>query len=120
MDMEHDDSVVLDPQAKAFLDLVADAPALDTRSADRNRADYRLAPENPFPAAVTDALAVTEALLGGRLPGVDPMRVAVAGDSAGGNLAAVVAQQLRRAPGLRHQALIYPVTQARIGATASY
>ncbi|WP_405640957.1 alpha/beta hydrolase [Streptomyces uncialis] len=84
--------------------------------------DYRLAPEHPFPAAADDALAVTRALLDGVSGlGIDPERVAVAGDSAGGNLAAVTALALRRHPrALRHQALIYPVTQASVGATASY
>lgn len=82
--------------------------------------DYRLAPEHPFPAALEDAMAVTRAVLSGNVPGADPQRVAVAGDSAGGNLAAVVAQQLRVESGLRHQALIYPVTQARVGLTDSY
>lgn len=190
----------LDPQARAFLDMVAGAPPLDTQSPEANRqdladalpltgepaeieaveetsiegpggpipvrvyrphpdqvcgaivylhgggwvlgtldvfdatvreiaaagslvavsVDYRLAPEHPFPAAVEDAIAVTRAVLAGQVRGVDPQRVAVAGDSAGGNLAAVVAQQLRGESGLRHQVLIYPVTQARVGSTDSY
>ena len=69
--------------------------------------DYRLAPEHPFPAGVEDAVAVTRALQG-RLDelGGDG-RLAVAGDSAGGNLSAVVAQQV---PGLAAQFLIYPAT----------
>jgi acetyl esterase len=74
--------------------------------------DYRLAPEAPFPAAVDDALAITRwaAEHVGELGG-DPDRVAVAGDSAGGNLAAVVAQQTRdTGPALAAQLLIYPGT----------
>lgn len=190
----------LDPQARAFLDIVAGAPPLDTQTAAANRqdladalpltgkpadiasvedttfagpggaipvrvyrpqpertsgvvvylhgggwvlgtldvfdatvreiaaagnlmaisVDYRLAPEHPFPAAVEDAMAVVRAVLAGQVPGADMQRVAVAGDSAGGNLAAVVAQQLRGESGLRHQVLIYPVTQARVGSTDSY
>ncbi|WP_036468323.1 alpha/beta hydrolase [Mycobacterium genavense] len=82
--------------------------------------DYRLAPENPHPAAVDDALAVTRSVLAGGIDGIDRFRVAVGGDSAGGNLAAVVAQQLRHEPGLIHQVLVYPVTQATVGATESY
>ncbi len=84
--------------------------------------DYRRAPEHPFPAAADDALAVTRALLeqGSGLD-VDPTRVVVAGDSAGGNLAAVTAQSLvGHVSKLAHQVLCYPVTDARVGHTASY
>ncbi len=72
--------------------------------------DYRLAPEAPFPAAVEDAVAATRwaAERLDELGGSD--RLAVAGDSAGGNLSAVVAQQLRDSggPALVGQFLIYP------------
>jgi acetyl esterase len=74
---------------------------------------YRRAPEHPFPAAVDDALAAFRfaAAEAGSL-GADPARVAVAGDSAGGTLAAVVAQLTAREeePAPAFQALIYPVT----------
>jgi acetyl esterase len=76
---------------------------------------YRLAPESPFPAAVEDCLSAARWAVdnAGRLGG-DPRRVAVSGDSAGGNLAAVVTQCWRdeeggHRPPLAAQLLIYPV-----------
>ena len=75
--------------------------------------EYRLAPEHPFPAAVDDAYeaAVWAAENAGRLGG-DGARLALAGDSAGGNLAAVVALLARErdGPPVRFQLLVYPVT----------
>lgn len=75
---------------------------------------YRLAPENPFPAAVDDAWAVLQwiALHAVEIGG-DPDRIAVMGDSAGGNLAAVLALAARDAggPELRGQVLIYPAVE---------
>jgi acetyl esterase len=74
--------------------------------------DYRLAPEHPFPAAAEDAIAATRAILADAGPfGIDPARVAVCGDSAGGNLSAVVAQALRDDPRRPvFQVLVYPAT----------
>ena len=75
--------------------------------------DYRLAPEHPFPAAVDDSYA---ALLWARQHapdlGADPARLAVVGDSAGGNLSAVMCQMAknRRGPRIAFQALVYPTT----------
>lgn len=80
--------------------------------------DYRLAPEHKFPAAVDDTIAATQwiAANAGEL-GLDPGRLAIGGDSAGGNLAAVAALQLRDAggPPLALQLLIYPATDFRCG-----
>ncbi len=74
--------------------------------------NYRKGPEHKFPAAVEDCFAVTKwcAENGGEI-GMDGSRIAVGGDSAGGNLAAVVALMARDAggPALRHQLLVYPV-----------
>lgn len=74
---------------------------------------YRRGPENRFPTAVDDAIdAVEWVRRSGATLGVDTSRLAVAGDSAGGNLAAAVALHYRDAgdPVLRHQLLVYPVT----------
>lgn len=79
--------------------------------------DYRLAPEAKFPAAVDDALAAFRAIAeGAERFGIDPSRIAVGGDSAGGNLAAVVALETRK--GARKpcfQLLIYPATDLTMG-----
>jgi acetyl esterase len=77
---------------------------------------YRLAPEHPFPAAVHDCWAgLRWAVAHAPRFGGDPGRTAVAGDSAGGNLAAVVAllARDRGGPALRHQVLVYPNTDHR-------
>ena len=80
--------------------------------------DYRLAPEHPFPAPLDDALSATDwAYANAEGLGCDPERLAVGGDSAGGNLAAVVAQG-GTVP-LRFQLLVYPIADVRCG-TASY
>ncbi len=79
---------------------------------------YRLAPEAPFPAALEDCVAVTRWLaVEAHEVGADPTRVAVAGDSAGGNLAIGVARRLRDQ--LRALALVYPVCDAGLN-TPSY
>jgi acetyl esterase len=78
--------------------------------------DYRLAPEHPFPAAPQDCFAALEwvGAHAGEFRG-DPSRLAVGGDSAGGNLSTVVALMARDrgGPPLRFQLLIYPCVDAR-------
>ena len=79
--------------------------------------DYRLAPEHPFPAAVDDAVAAYRWVhTHSRDLSIDPGRVGVMGDSAGGNLAAVVAQLMRDSdvPAPVAQCLIYPATDANM------
>jgi acetyl esterase len=75
--------------------------------------DYRLAPEHKFPAAVDDAVAATKWVAGNASAlGIDASRLMVGGDSAGGNLAAVVALAARDGdgPAIAGQVLIYPAT----------
>ena len=84
---------------------------------------YRLAPEHPFPAGVEDAYAalVWTAENAGVLNG-DPRRIAVMGDSAGGNLSAVVSLMARdrQGPAIRRQVLVYPATDLSRLDTDSY
>ncbi|MFF3073061.1 alpha/beta hydrolase [Kitasatospora sp. NPDC057936] len=79
--------------------------------------EYRLAPEHAYPAAADDALAAVDFALAkaGDL-GADPARIAVGGDSAGGNLAAVAAQRAvrRGGPAPVFQLLLYPATDASV------
>ncbi len=84
--------------------------------------DYRLAPEHPYPAAPEDCYAATQwvAKNGAELD-IDVSRLAIGGDSAGGNLTAVTALMARDrgGPTLRFQLLVYPVTDCAFD-TASY
>ena len=75
--------------------------------------EYRLAPDDPHPAALDDCYAALQWLAAS---GVDATRIAVAGDSAGGNLAAALALLTRErgGPSIAHQTLIYPLLDTRI------
>ncbi len=81
---------------------------------------YRLAPEHKFPAAYDDAVAAMQFAI--RHPdqiGIDPKKVAVGGDSAGGNLAAAAALAARDAGiALTNQVLIYPATDMAMGSSS--
>ena len=82
----------------------------DTAGCEVLSVDYRLAPEHRFPAAVEDGLAAVRSVATGGAGGL-PRPVVLAGDSAGGNIAAVCAQQLAPDPdlALAGQLLVYPV-----------
>lgn len=85
--------------------------------------DYRLTPEHPFPAGLDDCVGVVRRLLqDGAGLGVDVTRVAVYGESSGGNLLAAACQQLRgEGAGIAHQILVYPATDATVvGDNESY
>ena len=85
--------------------------------------DYRLAPEHKFPIAVTDCYDATVWVASNaeRL-GIDPKRICVGGDSAGGNLATVISLKSRneRGPAIALQAMVYPVTDLSSFDTSSY
>lgn len=84
--------------------------------------DYRLAPEEPFPAGLNDATATIVAACEGQILGVDPTRIAVGGDSSGGNLATAACMKLRdegkSLPKL--QMLFVPAVELREFTTPSY
>ena len=80
--------------------------------------EYRKAPEAPFPAAVDDSFAALAYVAAqAKALAIDPARIAVGGDSAGGNLSAVMAflARDRGGPALSFQLLIYPATDQRMG-----
>ena len=85
--------------------------------------DYRLAPEHKFPAAVLDAYAGLQwTVANAERLGIDRNRISVGGDSAGGNLAAVVCLKSRdeKGPAIASQILVYPVTDLSSFETFSY
>ncbi|MBI3993505.1 MAG: alpha/beta hydrolase [Candidatus Lambdaproteobacteria bacterium] len=86
-------------------------------------ADYRLAPEHPFPAGLDDSFAAAQWVVAHALElGGDPTRLAVGGDSAGANLATVVTllARDRGGPAIRTQLLVYPVTAHDLSARSMH
>jgi acetyl esterase len=79
---------------------------------------YRLAPEHPFPAALEDCEDVLQWMADTCPQGMDPTRIAVAGESAGGNLTAAlaIATRDRGGPAISHQTIIYPFTDTTLTA----
>jgi acetyl esterase/lipase len=99
------------PQAHAWCSRVA--AELDVLVAN---VDYRLAPEDPFPAGLDDCMVALRWLASNAEDlGIDPDRIAIGGDSAGGGLAAAVAQRARDegGPSLCFQLLVYPMLDDR-------
>ncbi|WP_433192994.1 alpha/beta hydrolase [Nocardia sp. CA-107356] len=96
--------------SRAYIDSAVRFLAVHT-GADVLSVDYRLAPEHPFPAAIDDGLAAWDfAVAHASSWGIDPDRIVVAGDSAGGNISAALSQLLRgHAHPPRMQALLFPV-----------
>jgi len=85
--------------------------------------DYRLAPEHKFPAAVVDSYTATHWVASNAEQlGIDPKRISVGGDSAGGNLAAVLSLKARdeNGPAIANQVMVYPVTDLSSFDTPSY
>jgi len=79
--------------------------------------DYRLAPENPFPAAWEDALTSLQWVKDNHAElRIDASRIALAGDSSGGNIAAAAAQAAAGDPDICHQLLFYPALDGRCAA----
>ncbi len=79
--------------------------------------DYRLAPEHPYPAGVDDAIAAYEYIVSNaEALGIDAKTIGVGGDSAGGNFAAVVCQQILKSGGQlpKFQVLVYPTTDGNM------
>jgi acetyl esterase len=78
--------------------------------------EYRLAPEHPFPAGLDDCRDALDWLAKGSLSGTDANRIAVAGDSAGGNLSAALCLEVRDSggPAIVHQTLIYPTLDSAL------
>lgn len=84
--------------------------------------DYRLAPENPYPTPIEDCYAALEWVAEHSLDiNVDPAKISVGGDSAGGNLSTVIAKKAldNKGPAIQSQVLIYPVTNLEFD-TESY
>jgi acetyl esterase/lipase len=92
------------------LQLAAQVPAVVVN------VEYRLAPENPYPAAVDDVTAVVRWVACGGLPGVDPARLVVHGSSAGAAIAAgaVLRGRDEGGPSVAYQVLVNPVTDDRL------
>jgi acetyl esterase/lipase len=85
--------------------------------------DYRLAPEHKFPAALEDSLDATRWVAANAAAlQIDPRRLVIAGDSAGGNMATVIATKSRDAkgPAIALQVLVYPVTNLNVADTPSH